>query len=415
MKRIAASFFLSALTFSAFAVNIQQQADGKYHTSVLNNGSSGLKYDIVFIGDGFTSADQNTFNDRVNDALNALRSLSPFNQNICAFNIWRVNVISSQSGVDHPANNTFKNTELDCKYGDPSLGEAIRCIGSSSPAKCYEAAMYAPAYDAIFVFVNDEEWGGCAGDLVFSSISPGFTGIVTHELGHKMGHLADEYTCYVCDGSDDDVTYSGPEPTAPNLTTNTDRATTKWASRILSTTPIPTTFSALNTVGLFEGGGYCKLGIYRPQVLCQMSNSYSVFCAVCADVLSAVLTSHCTFCELNPALKFCIMADLRVPLVALCTCPIHFLIPPVCLSCPPEKVIIEDRIIINSADAKISTVHVYDPKGNEVKNTLESNADGTTTISFTRNRFLRYSLEITPLPHQGNKANLSFGLRSMII
>lgn len=319
----------------AAQVNVQQQSSGFYYTGVHVSGSYSSKYDVVFVGDGFTAADQPTFNARVADAVAALQARDPYSTTMCALNIWRVNVVSTDSGVDHPKDNIFRNTELDCRYGNPP-GEAERCIRSDSPAKCYEAAAWAPDDDAVFVLVNDTAWGGCAGNLVFSSISPGFAGIITHELGHKIGGLADEYTCYVCDGSDNNRAYPGGEPGDVNLTTQTNRALIKWNSLILPTTPIPTTVdNPVGVVGLWAGGGYYGTGIYRPQSTCHMRATGSDFCAVCRQEMRSKLASYCTACELDPSSLKCRFGDLlsRFQYELLDPTRIRWPIPP-CLSCP---------------------------------------------------------------------------------
>ena len=210
------------------AVPVQVQPTGLTYTGILVNGSSTSKFDIVFIGDGFRKEDQTAFNNKVNEAVAALQSRPGYSERMCGFNIWRVNVLSTDSGIDHPKNGISKNTALDCRYGNPAMLEAERCIVTDSPAKCFEAAANAPARDAVFVLVNDTQWGGCAGDVVCSAIASGFDGLITHELAHKLAKLADEYDCYVCDGSDSNRTYSGGDPWEVNITNNTDRATTKW-------------------------------------------------------------------------------------------------------------------------------------------------------------------------------------------
>lgn len=293
-------FFLFINTVNA-AVNIQVQANGKKYTAVLASGSVSAKYDIVFIGDGFKDTEQALFNARVIDAVNALRAMPPYNSYMCSFNIWRVNVISAQSGSDHPKDGIFKNTELDCTYGNPAMGQAERCITSTSPAKCYEAAGYAPSYDAVFVLVNDSQWGGCEGQLVCSSIANGFAGIITHELGHKIGNLADEYTCYLCDGTDDNKRYLGVEPVAANLTIETNRSLIKWKDFINNTTSIPTTAdNPPGIVGLFEGGGYNAFGIYRAQFTCHMKTTGAPFCAACNHEMSRILNTYCPLRLLIP-------------------------------------------------------------------------------------------------------------------
>jgi hypothetical protein len=159
---------------AAAAVDVQQQPNGLYYTLVHGGGASDLRYDLVLVGDGFTADEQDEFDARVEDVVAALEARAPFSDRMCAFNVWRVNVVSEDSGVDHPADGVFVDTELDVRYGDPDDGEAERCITSDSPADVYEAAGFAPEHDAIFVLANDTQWGGCAGDLVFSSISAGF-------------------------------------------------------------------------------------------------------------------------------------------------------------------------------------------------------------------------------------------------
>ena len=209
-------------------VPVQVQPTGLTYTGILVNGSATSKFDIVFIGDGFQKSEQTAFNNKVNEAVAALQNRPGYSARMCGFNIWRVNVLSTDSGIDHPKNGISKNTALDCRYGNPAMSEAERCIVTDSPAKCFEAAANAPARDAVFVLVNDTQWGGCAGNVVCSSIAAGFDGLITHELAHDVGELADEYDCYVCDGSDNNRTYSGSDPSEVNITNNTDRATTKW-------------------------------------------------------------------------------------------------------------------------------------------------------------------------------------------
>jgi hypothetical protein len=267
-------------------VPVQTNDNGKKYTAVLLNGAVSKKFDIVFIGDGFTEQDQATFNRKVDEAVAALRSRIPYSEFMTSFNIWRVNVLSTVSGVSRPDEGIIKSTPLQCRYGNSAAGEATRCITTDNIANCYAAAGNAPAYDAIYVLVNDTHWGGCAGDMVFTSIADGFAGIVTHELGHKIGALADEYTCYLCNGQDDQTPYNGSEPIQANITKQKNRTQIKWTSLIATATPVPTTTNnPSGVVGLFEGGGYKPRGLYRPQFACHMQNTTDEFCAVCRDVI----------------------------------------------------------------------------------------------------------------------------------
>jgi hypothetical protein len=382
---------VSAVYLSSAAVNVQM-VNGKYYTAVLQNGATAQKYDIVFIGDGFTSSEQTLFNTKVDEAVNALRALSPYSDRMCAFNIWRVNVVSAESGIDHPKDNVSKNTELDCRYGNPANGEAERCIRSDSPAKCIEAADYAPDHDAVFVLVNDTQWGGCAGAMVFSSISTGFASIITHELGHKIGGLADEYDCYICDGSDNNRTYASAEPAAANLTKDVNRATTKWADLIAAATPIPTTVNnPPGVVGLWEGGGYYQFGIYRPQISCQMRD-LQAFCAVCNRTMRAALEAHCSYCDIHPLAFICWWLNWGGKLVLTWDYPYrwHWPFPP-CLQCPPDR-LVDDVIYVLEGVREGFTMVVYDDRGvavaegKPIRNAIE--------VRFKALRTRQYSVEL---------------------
>src|SRR5690349_6179161 len=107
-----------------------------------------------------------------------------------------------------------------------------------------------------------------------------------HEFGHILG-LADEYECYVCNGTDSGRTWTSGflrgEPREANITATSSRAGLKWGDLVDSSTPCPTPPGSVGagTVGLFEGGGYYQFGIYRPEQTCRMRSKGNPFCAVC--------------------------------------------------------------------------------------------------------------------------------------
>jgi len=299
-------FFLSLIALFSILitqaqVNVQIQPDGKRYSKILLNGAVSAKYDLVFIGDGFTASDQQLFNTKVNEAVNALRSSEPYASKICSFNIWKVNVISKESGISNPNSGITRNTELGCRFGDRKKNEVERCIFTNFSNKCYEAAGYAPAYDAVFILVNDQQWGGCEGGLVFSTIATGFAGIVTHELGHKIANLGDEYQCLNCDPGEPAATYHGTEPVQVNLTIQNNRSKIKWSQFILQATPVPTKKDRpFGVVGLFEGGFYASKGIFRPQFHCLMENVNSDFCTVCKTEMIIRLNNYCSTSTIRP-------------------------------------------------------------------------------------------------------------------
>jgi hypothetical protein len=132
-------------------------------------------------------------------------------------------------------------------------------------------------------------------------------------LGHAAFGLADEYEYWAGCGIDTTQdTYTGGEPSEPNVTIDTNRATIKWGDLILPTTPLPTTSNAdcsvcdpqpnpfpPDTVGAYEGARYFHCGIYRPQFNCMMRN-LTAFCAVCQQQIMDTLQPYLPYFHVRP-------------------------------------------------------------------------------------------------------------------
>ena len=92
---------------------------------------------------------------------------------------------------------------------------------------------WVPDYDLVVVILNEPGFGGCGGGG-FQIVTLGSSwAVMAHEFGHGTGGLADEYCAKP-------GTYTGGEPGAPNVTTNTNRATLKWRQFVNPATPVPT-------------------------------------------------------------------------------------------------------------------------------------------------------------------------------
>ena len=83
-------------------------------TQILSSGPTGTKVNIAVLGDGFANgADQTLYNNKVNDLLfNGLFKNDYYFEDIQAFNVFRVNLISAVSGVGTKTynNGTLLNT-----------------------------------------------------------------------------------------------------------------------------------------------------------------------------------------------------------------------------------------------------------------------------------------------------------------
>ena len=68
-------------------------------TQILSSGPPGLKKNIAVLGDGFAAADQAAYNNKVRELLlEGVFGHDYFYEDAQAFNIFRVNLISNDSG-----------------------------------------------------------------------------------------------------------------------------------------------------------------------------------------------------------------------------------------------------------------------------------------------------------------------------
>lgn len=249
-------------TISRIWVKDQDQGatEGVAHadvTPIQVTGPVGNRIDLVFVGDGYTSADLDTFHQHVESKWEELAGVEPFLTYRELFNVWAVDVVSRESGVDNdPVAGIERDTALDSYFFCFSI-ERLLC---GSRGRAYSYASQAPAVDHVVMLANSTKYGGAGytlGSMATASGGHALSGrIVVHELGHSIGDLADEYDY------GGPPTYSGPEPREANVTTRTaaELAATqqKWWVWLGEESPDG------GTVGTYEGANYSLFGIYRP-------------------------------------------------------------------------------------------------------------------------------------------------------
>jgi len=280
-------------------------------TQILRSGPVGSKKNIAVLGDGFAAADQAIYNDKVKELLlDGVFGHDYFYEDMQAFNIFRVNLISVDSGVsrrvydekgtptdasdDTIVSTTLRNTALGYIYS----GSWAHCwleAGAGTATRVQDALdTWVPDYDLVLIILNEVGFGGCGGGG-FQIVTRGSSwAVMAHEFGHGTGGLADEY----CQPG----TYAGGEPGAVNVTANTNRLTLKWGRFVNPATPVPTGinpnpgaggctsynqgtrpagWSSDQDVGLFEGAQYVTSGKYRPVENCRMRGNSPPYCPVC--------------------------------------------------------------------------------------------------------------------------------------
>jgi hypothetical protein len=276
-------------------------------TRIVDNSSPSCRFNLVLIAEGFRQNELGQFATVARQFADTLFATPPIDDLRDAFNVYRIDVTSTDSGADDPAacggTGATPATYFDASFCNSGI-QRLLLVNETTVRNVLSVEV--PQWHQVIVIVNSPIWGGAGGTIATTSLTvapPGWMRIAIHELGHSAFGLADEYEYWKgCDsGETTQNTYPGSEPAEPNVTIDTNRATIKWRDLILPTTALPTSSNADctkcdpqpnpvtgGTVGAFEGGRYFHCGIYRSEFNCMMRN-LAPFCAVCRKRIRHVL------------------------------------------------------------------------------------------------------------------------------
>lgn len=248
-------FFLTAI--SSIGVSLgSPSVSAQTLTTVLDNGASSNRVDMVFVGDGYQANEiETTYASDVTATTNFFLNsgVNPLPRYKNFFNVHRVNVISNESGADDPNGGTFVDTALDATY---NTGGTDRCLyfNTSKANAAVNSALSGTGIDVDMRLgaVNSAKYGGCGGQwAVWSASNSSALNVAVHEVGHSFAGLADEY---FYDGD----TYTGSEPNQVNVTANPNSG--KWDRWLGYDDPD----SNIGVIDYYEGGRYNDFGIWRP-------------------------------------------------------------------------------------------------------------------------------------------------------
>jgi hypothetical protein len=225
--------------------------------TIINNGDPANRIDIAILGDGYTSAEMPKYASDVQQFVQGVFQQEPFREYQKFFNVQRIDVVSAESGADHPAISVFKNTAFDATYDCGGI-ERLICVNQAKVLNVATGSLSPTQRDLIIVIVNDAEYGGSGGSVAVASTNPDAVELILHESGHTFGLLADEYS------SSPPTCVNSVEPAEANVTTATARASVKWNAWIDPSTPVPTQTTTPALPGLYVGAKYCTSGLYRP-------------------------------------------------------------------------------------------------------------------------------------------------------
>lgn len=286
------------LVFIMCLFSLQSGAQVFNVDTIAYNGNPNNRINLVIMGDGYTVGELSTFRSDARLVANYFFSTPPFSLYQNFFNVFGIEVVSNESGNDHPATASDEGTSTQPvssvdNYLQTTFdyGGTHRCIYSSQGSLVYSIAnANFPMYDYINVIVNTSYYGGCAGGIAYTSMNSSSPEVFVHEFGHMFGNLSDEYsygssTCNV--GTTQNI----------NCTQVTDPNTIVWKNW-LTTAPLPTPSGTnCSLIGAYEGAKYCSANWYRPKCNCKMRSLNQPFCEVCFEQLIYKVSTMVNYIE----------------------------------------------------------------------------------------------------------------------
>ncbi len=177
-----------------------------------------MKYEFVFIGNGYSSAELAQFHTDVNNFANSILSIDPMRSR------------ASQLSFAYVDN----TTDLSCIHtqvgGEPAPGRLITCNNTLATQLVNTAG--AP-YDKIVIITKDAVYGGSGGSIPVAYNGSGGPAMIIHEaLGHSVGGNLDVYPLYTSNGTIDNHVHSlGGATTAGNCYAGTPPASV-WSGMV---------------------------------------------------------------------------------------------------------------------------------------------------------------------------------------
>jgi len=252
-------------------------------TKINDAGDDENRIVMVILGDGYT--EQNlaggVFEEDVEQLMEAYRTSPPWNDYLQAVNIYRIDVVSRQQGVDLLDSGVF----VDAYLNGNITGLTLRVNDGKVGATIFQ---YLPPVwpDSILVLCNTPVYSGHGADRVATSYNgESMVGVSLQVQGFQFGDLAPEY---------ESGWNSHPGANScQNWDTTFDRDLLKWRVWVDPDTPLPTpeTPEFSHVVGAFEGAHGWPTDAYRPYLDCCMRSLDPPFCPVCQEVLSTRIIS----------------------------------------------------------------------------------------------------------------------------
>lgn len=224
-------------------------------TEVSVSGDADERLDMLFLAEGYTEDELDTFATDVEGMAGYLMAVPPYDDYTGLVNVWRVDSVSNVSGAGETG--APKDTAYGCYYYCGGI-ERLLCCNDSKVISAINS--YLPDADGVLVAVNSSKYGGAGGSTYGTSYNGTYAQqVASHEIGHSLIGLWDEYS----------YGYSGSGADGPNCSSDgTGGAWEQW----------------LGTEGVdaYEVCSYTNY--YRPtNNSCMMNSLQDQYCPVCRE------------------------------------------------------------------------------------------------------------------------------------
>jgi len=246
-------------------------------------GRQADRMNIVFLGDGFTHQEIGDYQRAVDRLKQYLLATHPFSKFPAAFNVWRIDVESPQSGITVQG-----GAQVNTALGVVFDGQRLFYSPNEDKIRRY-SGLSGVRPNLVIVVANDSHYGGAERrGLVYVSLDPSSGGdVLAHEVGHSFcidpaqKHcLDDEYAEPGYQASRLDM--SDYPRIGPNLVPPVCHASS-WCA-ILTCSPEP-----VEDVGCHLGGHGYGQGVYHSREQCKMYKVDGGFCPVCSRIIEKAL------------------------------------------------------------------------------------------------------------------------------
>jgi hypothetical protein len=234
---------------------------------IQETGTTATRFNLLILGDGYTELEFPRFLEQVDKHLNVLWSIEPYRSYRSYMNVYAVEIVSAESGVDCDPDLTSprRDTPLNMGFWGGCNASSVRRLLSADSTAATTYANMVPGTTSsnrqILAIANSATYGGAGGTYATASGGNALSALISpHELGHSLGGLQDEYDYYsrgVQGG-----TYTGGEPSSVHHTTLTESQMLSQQQKWWRWLGEPSESGGV--IGRHEGGMYLSRGIWRP-------------------------------------------------------------------------------------------------------------------------------------------------------